>query len=146
MAWDEKVTEGRTVQELRGSIFLGPLLFPKDRPPSLYASHHGLLAPFPLPFSFTVLPPICWIEDLNKSFCFPQVQQAAAAGGEKEKGSAGFNWRTISSYDWPHGNMCLSLLITLFPTPHTQTLSITCPPQYFLFGQRGKEAKLHHEN
>lgn len=55
MAWDEKVTEGRTVQELRGSIFQGPLLFPKDRPLSLYAPHHGRLAPFPLPFSFTVL-------------------------------------------------------------------------------------------
>lgn len=50
MALDEKVTEGRTVQELRGSIFQGPLLFPKDRPLSLYTPHHGPLAPFPLLF------------------------------------------------------------------------------------------------
>lgn len=58
--------------------------------------------------------PSAGLKILTKAFVFHKL--AAAAGGEKEKGSAGFNWRTLSSYDWAHGNMCLSLLITLLPS------------------------------
>lgn len=60
---------------------------------SLYALHHGPLAPFALLFSFTVLTPICWVEDLNKSFCFGKLATAV-------RGVLGLT--AEDSYDWAH--------------------------------------------
>ncbi len=106
-------------RNFRGQHFSGTVTLPKDRPLSLYAPHHGPLAPIPLLFSFTVLLPICWIEDLNKAFVFRKL--AAATGERRRRGVLGLNWRTLASYDQAHGNMCLASRSSLSHSTHTHT-------------------------